>query len=73
MISRTLATALVVSVIGGVFLDTSGAFVVVTSGVVVVAIRISLALKGYLNYSRAYSLDEREKLTTRVKKPPLVG
>src|ERR1700730_4843711 len=49
MISRTLAIAFVVSVIGGVFLDTSGALVVVTSGVVVVAIRISLALKGYLN------------------------
>src|SRR6202049_5293344 len=49
MMSRTLAIAFVVSVIGEVFLDTSGAFVVVTSGVVVVAIRISLALKGYLN------------------------
>src|SRR5712671_5158378 len=49
MISRTLATAFVVSVMGGVFLDTSGALVVVTSGAVVVAIRISLALKGYRN------------------------
>src|SRR5882762_6648147 len=65
MISRTLAIAFVVSVIGGVFLDTSGAFVVGTSGVVVVAIRISLALKVILYYSRGYSLHEAEKLPLR--------
>src|SRR6266851_7838445 len=65
MISRTLAIAFVVSVIGGVFLDTSGAFVVVTSGVVVVAIRISLALKVIFHYSRGDSLHEAEKLPPR--------
>jgi hypothetical protein len=49
MISFTLETALVVSETGGVFL-TSGTSVF-TPGTVVVAIRISLALK-YLNYNR---------------------
>src|ERR1700731_4062171 len=43
IISLTLATALAVNETGGVFF---------TSGTVVVAIRISLALK-YLNYNRA--------------------
>src|SRR5258708_39618589 len=53
MISFTLETALGVSETGGVFFAsglTSGT-VVFTSGTVVVAIRISLALKS-LNYSR---------------------
>src|SRR5271166_2314465 len=49
MISFTLETALGVSETGGVFF-TSGTLVF-TSGTVVVAIRISLALK-YLHYSR---------------------
>src|SRR5579863_4370793 len=51
MISFTLATALAVRETGGVFLVTSG-FVTFTSGTVVVAIRISLALK-LLDYSRS--------------------
>jgi hypothetical protein len=68
MISRTLATAFVVSVMGGVFLDTSGALVVVTSGVVVVAIRISLALKGYRNIiAEAIPFMTRKKLHTILK------
>src|SRR5580658_6958285 len=51
MISFTLETALAVSETGGVFF-TSGTLVF-TSGTVVVAIRISLALK-YLDYTRAW-------------------
>src|SRR5580704_13633426 len=49
MISFTLETALDVSETGGVFFTSW--MLVFTSGTVVVAIRISLALK-YLNYSR---------------------
>src|SRR5579863_7196019 len=51
MISRTLVTALAVRVTGAGFLATSGLIPLVTSGTVVVAIRISLALK-FLDYSR---------------------
>src|SRR5580692_11682199 len=51
MISFTLETALAVSETGGVFF-TSGTLVF-TFGTVVVAIRISLALK-YLHYTRAW-------------------
>jgi hypothetical protein len=49
MISFTLATALGVRLTGGTFLLTSG---LETSGTVVVAIRISLALK-FLDYNRS--------------------
>src|SRR5207302_3744932 len=54
MISFTLETALGVSETGGVFFTSGVAcgLLVFTSGTVVVAIRISLALK-YLNYNRA--------------------
>src|SRR5580693_3623325 len=51
MISFTLETALAVSETGGVFFTSWT--LVFTSGTVVVAIRISLALK-YLHYSRAW-------------------
>jgi hypothetical protein len=51
MISFTLETALAVSETGGVFF-TSGTLMF-TFGTVVVAIRISLALK-YLDYTRAW-------------------
>src|SRR5580698_495971 len=53
MISFTLETALAVRETGGVFF-TSGTFVF-TSGTVVVAMRISLALK-YLHYNRAWQV-----------------
>src|SRR3984957_19210647 len=52
IISFTLVTALAVNETGGVFFTSGSATLVFTSGTVVVAIRISLALK-YLNYNRA--------------------
>src|ERR1700730_9914500 len=63
MISFTLATALAVRVTGAAFLVTSG---LVTSGTVVVAIRISLALKLF-DYSRCQLSPEKAEVLSDEK------
>src|SRR2546429_9171159 len=70
MISFTLETALGVSETGGVFFTSGFAcgLLVFTSGTVVVAIRISLALK-YLDYNRATHRGDRANCRLCHKSP----